>query len=372
MKIIQISFTLSSGGAERFVVDLSNELNKNPDNQLIVLTTLDDSNPANRHYLSSLSSNIKYLNIKSRKSYSIKTLLEIYRIIKKEKPDIVHAHCHCLMIYLPAILYRKCKYIKTLHSLANKCQTFKIEKYINKFYFKYFITPVTISNVCFQSYVNFYKKNNAININNGRSSQQTTSQYSIVKEEIENLKTSNNDKVFIHVARCHPAKNQSLLFNSFIKLAETYNNFQLIIIGNGFENSEFWHYRNYKFIHFLGEKTNVADYLACADFFVLTSIFEGLPLSLLEAMSMKVIPICTPAGGVVDVITDGVNGYLSNSIEIKDFLNTIKRALQGNQEVIKNKVANDYEQNYSMHICAEKYYQLYQNKITIPTKNISK
>ena len=45
--------------------------------------------------------------------------------------------------------------------------------------------------------------------------------------------------------------------------------------------------------------------MSLADYFVLSSDFEGLPLTLIEAMSMGITPICTPAGGVVDVIKDG-------------------------------------------------------------------
>ena len=51
MKILQLSYALSSGGAERFVVDLSNRLAENPQNEVVLLTNDDDRNHKNENYL---------------------------------------------------------------------------------------------------------------------------------------------------------------------------------------------------------------------------------------------------------------------------------------------------------------------------------
>ena len=51
-----------------------------------------------------------------------------------------------------------------------------------------------------------------------------------------------------------------------------------------------------------------AQLLAQADVFVLASYAEGLPYSLLEAMAAGVVPIVTPVGGMLDVLTDGEHG----------------------------------------------------------------
>jgi glycosyltransferase involved in cell wall biosynthesis len=61
---------------------------------------------------------------------------------------------------------------------------------------------------------------------------------------------------------------------------------------------------------FLGFRTDVADLLAAADFFVLPSRAEGLPISLLEAMSHHLPVVCTRVGGNPELVTDGVHGAL--------------------------------------------------------------
>jgi glycosyltransferase involved in cell wall biosynthesis len=63
-------------------------------------------------------------------------------------------------------------------------------------------------------------------------------------------------------------------------------------------------------VRFLGERTDVQQLLAKAQVFVLTSNFEGFPLSTLEAMRAKLPVIATAVGGVGEAVRDGVNGFL--------------------------------------------------------------
>ena len=63
-------------------------------------------------------------------------------------------------------------------------------------------------------------------------------------------------------------------------------------------------------VRFLGLRLDVPDLLGAADFFVLPSLTEGLPLSVLEAMRHGLATIATPVGGIPDLITDGVEGLL--------------------------------------------------------------
>jgi len=63
-------------------------------------------------------------------------------------------------------------------------------------------------------------------------------------------------------------------------------------------------------IDFLGFRSDVARMLAVSDLFILPSYSEGLPVSVLEAMSAKVLVIATNVGGLSELINDGENGYL--------------------------------------------------------------
>ena len=63
-------------------------------------------------------------------------------------------------------------------------------------------------------------------------------------------------------------------------------------------------------VRFLGFRSDVADLLAAADLFVLPSLSEGLPLSILEAMSHGLPIVATDVGGIPELITEGIEGLL--------------------------------------------------------------
>jgi len=61
-----------------------------------------------------------------------------------------------------------------------------------------------------------------------------------------------------------------------------------------------------------GLQTNSGDWFSTMDIFLMTSEFEGLPLALLEAMSCECGVVATRAGGISEVIRDGIEGYLED------------------------------------------------------------
>ena len=64
-------------------------------------------------------------------------------------------------------------------------------------------------------------------------------------------------------------------------------------------------------IECLGDRSDVAELLASADLFVLATRWEGLPLSILEAMRAGLPVVATDVGGVAEAVTEGVTGYLT-------------------------------------------------------------
>lgn len=358
MKILQLTYSLGFGGGERFVVDLSNELSK--DNEVILVQILSNNNKLNAHYLLDVSKRIKYENLESKKGLSLGVLWKVFKIVRKYKPDVVHAHCSLLAIALAAMLYPKAKYFHTLHSLAHRCLDAKWLKPVLKYLYKNKVQPVTISRICQKSYEDLYHLRNGALINNGRSPIETTSEAVHVKAEIDSFKVHSDDKVFLHVARVHPVKNQGLLFETFDRLISEGEHVLLVVIGEGYDKEPFAKYGTHQGIHLLGEKRNVGDYLAASDYFVMSSKMEGLPISLLEAMSLGVIPVSTPAGGVCDVIRNEENGYISSSHTPEDYYRIVKDAIANIGNVSSKEIQNEYKAEYSMVACAQKYFDLYK------------
>lgn len=359
MKILQIIYNLASGGAERFVVDLCNELATKNNNEVHLLTTNDDAIRGNKHYHDLLSEKVVYHNIGAKSGFSLKSIIGVYKAINRIKPDIVHLHSNLVLFFLPAFLCKKTKLIHTLHNVAEKTVTIKQLKPIYKQLYKKRITPITISNVCNESYKEYYGLSNSICINNGRTPVSVTTSYNEIEKEVQGYLRQSDTPVYIHVARYAEQKNQKLLFDTFTRLHDEGEKFLLLVLGANFENSPYMELNKTDYIKILGAKQNVADYLACSDYFVLSSSWEGLPISLLEAMSIGCIPVSTPAGGVVDVIKNGKNGLLCQSFDEEEFYKTVKSTFTNKKSIQKSDIIDDYNKNYTMEVCASKYYKVY-------------
>ena len=361
MKILHLSYSLASGGAERFVVDLCNELAKSSENKVTLVTLVDDNLPGNAHYLPELNDTVEYVCLKAKSGLSLKAIWRLFSFIIERKPDVVHAHCAALLLFLPSIIYRKCKYIHTLHNIAQKNIPFAWMRGIYRCFYRSLVQPVTISGACDTSYIQYYGLTNSICIYNGRSPIVPSLLANIVKEEVESYNNGNECPVFIHVARYGEAKNQQLLINVFEKLADEGKRFLLLILGNRHEHAPYYNKIRSSQIRILGEKYNVGDYLICSDYFVLSSLWEGLPISLLEAMSVGCVPVCTPAGGVADVVKHGTNGFLPPDFSEDSFYRLLNSCLLSHsKEALSVAARKDYADAFSMESCAKRYYDVYE------------
>lgn len=368
MRIIQLVYFLSSGGAERFVVSLSNCLTE-MGHEVEICMLLDDTVEGRLFNKVFLRPEVQLHSMKFSTGFSLKKKKKVEFYIRSRQPDVVHCHLNVIpYIYSLALRDRGIRFVHTLHSVAENAAGSKYQYRLNRFFYKkQIIQPVTISKKCQESYVGFYHLNNAPYIDNGCTAVKPSPNYEKVCIEVENLKHGRDIPVFIHVARYNQLKNQNLLIDVFNALSKECLEFVLLVIGNGFQTEEAMALRNRacQNIHFLGEKNNVSDYLLNADAFCLTSLFEGLPISLLEALSAGVTPICTPVGGIPDVINNGTTGYLSEDVNFPSYLSAIHRFLDCRLD--SNVLKRYFENNFSIQACAEKYLKVYKGNDINPS-----
>ncbi|OVE79800.1 hypothetical protein BVY01_01490 [bacterium I07] len=120
--------------------------------------------------------------------------------------------------------------------------------------------------------------------------------------------------VIINVARLHRQKAQHTLIKAFARVIEKIPEARLMFVGDGPLRSSLEkqtaELNLSQQVRFLGMKRQIQDYLAISDLFVLSSLWEGLPLSLLEAMSVGKPAVCTESDGISEIITSGDDGIL--------------------------------------------------------------
>jgi GalNAc-alpha-(1->4)-GalNAc-alpha-(1->3)-diNAcBac-PP-undecaprenol alpha-1,4-N-acetyl-D-galactosaminyltransferase len=119
----------------------------------------------------------------------------------------------------------------------------------------------------------------------------------------------------IAIGRLDPRKGFDLLLRAFHQIHPQYPDWQLTILGEGSRRSQLEELRSQlqltDCVHLPGAVTNVRDYLAQAELFVMPSRVEGFPMALCEAMVCGLPVLATDClSGPRDIIEDGVNGVL--------------------------------------------------------------
>ena len=366
MKILHISLSLGGGGAERVAVSLCNRFAAKEDDEVVLVSVLDDAGPKNVFYLKDLSPRVRHVNLHCHTGLQMKAFWRVYQTIRQERPDVVHTHFSAVLLLFPALLIPQVHYFHTIHNLAKRIE--EKSGFLKRSVMCYLFTrnrvkPVTISEVCRGSYRETYHVDNDICIPNGSEALTVTQDLPSVTKEIDLLKHQPDTTVFIHVARHHPQKNHGRLFRTFLRLEKEGERFILIVLGDHYDSC-LAELKDSKCIFLLGPKSNVGDYMKQADFFVLSSDYEGLPMTMLEAMSMGVVPISTPAGGVVDVLEDDVTGYLTDSFDDEEFYRRVRQAISEKGRIPRERIRKHYEQHFSMETCAAKYYEAYKTALT--------
>lgn len=364
MKILEIIPQLSQGGAERFVIDLCNELSKEHEVVLIVLHNTDNRS----FFLKELSKNVRLININKQMGMDWNLFFKIAKLIKKEKPNVVHTHLRAILYtILSFTFFPKIKFIHTIHSDAEKEAGGCISKWCRKYAFGLKrVHPVTISEESQRSFEKFYHLPSTL-IYNGRPSYDINTNISAVLQELNKVKTNKDARIIVNIARIQPPKNQLSLAKAIINLNKQNYAIELAIIGEK-ANKQITNdivALNSPYVHLLDIRTNPRDYMRAADAFCLSSIYEGMPITLIECFSVGAVPLCTPVGGIVNMIQDGENGLLAKGSTPQDIETMLKKFLQlPNSEIerIKTSSLNTFKR-FDMNQCAKNYISLFNQLI---------
>ena len=148
-------------------------------------------------------------------------------------------------------------------------------------------------------------------------------------------------KKIVNVGRLVEAKNQELLINSFYRVNREFPEYTLHIYGDGvlFDDLK----KQIKklgindFVFLEGNVAKIHEAISDAEFFVLSSNYEGLSNALLEAMMMGIPCISTNCAGSDEYIIDGISGYLV-PVDDEDLLyNAMKNMI--NNEALRREIS---------------------------------
>lgn len=362
MKILHLTLDFGDGGAEKFIVYLSNK--QEIEGNDVSVCSFWDIRPKD-YFQNQLNPQIKFHTLNKRRGLDIRIFYKLYHLLKKCDPDVIHTHRTTLNYLLPLLLLKKRKVIHTIHNDAFKETKQYFLRKIKAFFFNLkIVTPVTISNESRESFRQAYNLDSRI-IFNGIPHITKTTEISIVSNYIKKIKPTPDTQVILNIGRFSHQKNQKLLIQVINQLISEGWDLLLIMIGRDIEH--FWELQNYQNdrIHFLGSKDNATDYLFFSDAFCLSSIYEGMPISLIEAFATQCIPIVTPAGGMKDMIKNKNNGYIASSISFDGLYEAFRLFLLDSNNIkneIKRNCLVEFSNIYHIDIVYNNYMTLYNEK----------
>lgn len=350
---------MSLGGVEAMICNLANEMVKTEEVSVCSIFKPKEDDV----FWNKLSSKICRLSIgKLKPGFSIVEIFKIYTLIKAKKFDVVNIHGY-FYYYMFTIffLHNKVKFFYTVHSDAKKENIgwdtiFFIWK---KLFFKLkWLKPITISETSKKSFSYLYGLDSKL-IYNGISKPKMAD-----IDVLKQYRITSKTKLFIHAGRISPEKNQIILCKAFKAIIERGDDVVLLIAGN-IQSAEIFNiiekYLSDRIIY-IGERNDIPQLMSLCEAMCLPSLWEGLPVTLLEALSVGCIPICTPVGGIPDVITNGINGVLSLNTSEKDYyeaLNCFLALSDESRTIIKENCVKSFD-NFDITKCTQDYLSYYK------------
>lgn len=362
MKILHIHPSMSGGGIEAMICGLVNEMAKVHD---VTLCTIFEPKKEDV-FEKKLSSSVHRISLgKKIPGFSIKEVFNIYRCIRDGHYDVVHIHgffyYYALAVYL---LHKRVKFVYTIHSDAYRESAIWDRRFmlLKRQAFKMgYIHPITISKESKRSFSEFYGFDSTL-IYNGIPDYT----YDTKVCKLTAYRFTDKTRVFLHPGRITEAKNQIVLVKTFNRLISE-DDVVLLIAGQK-QDMQIWSelepYLNERIIY-LGERSDVRDLLAESDAFCLPSIWEGMPVTLLEALSVGCIPICSPVGGIPEVITNGENGFLSSDSSEEAYYKALKSFVFCTDIEIKDmkqKCLKTFDK-FRISEVVKKYIEVYKSKV---------
>jgi len=316
-KLLFVISSLVGHGAERVVVDLINNLDRNKHDVLLVI--LEEILDLKKD----LNSSVKIVCLEKRSRWEFfKMILKLRGIIRDYEPVVVISHLHYTNIVTglaSMLLKRKFRLILCEHSYPRKYLPKTRLRYIRRWLmtitYRKADRIVTVSksikraleedyNIQPKSIISIY---NPIPLEEIRDKSHKELEHTFFKDK--------NAQVIISAGRLVELKRFDNLLRAFAIVRTKHNVARLIILGKGDLRNELEVLSSNlnidKWVDFVGYQSNPFAWISKADIFVLSSDYEGLPMVLLETMACGTPIVSTDCpSGPSEIITEGKDGTL--------------------------------------------------------------
>jgi glycosyltransferase involved in cell wall biosynthesis len=291
----------------------------------------------------------------------------LHRVLSESRPDIVHTHIQVLRYALPSMLVLKhASLLHTVHNMAER-EVEPRARWIQRYAFNHGVVPVPVAETVAVSLKRLYGIQQCRVIPNCIPVDYYACPQTPRREWRAREGFGDQDVLFVCVARFAAQKNHTLLLSAFAQGPASDPNAHLILIGEGPLREQLEDQAKDlglgSQVRFLGLRADIPDALGAMDVFVLSSDWEGNPLSVIEAMASGLPIVSTAVGGVPDLFESGKEGFLVQPGDVQGFSNSMAY-LSRNREVrlsVGMAAARRARENYDVSVMVQAYEELYED-----------
>jgi len=311
IRVLHIVPTLNPGGAERVAVHIVTRLNPRRYEGAVVSLGRREECDLDR-LLEEAGVEVQYLG--KPPGFDYRMYYRLHRALRDHRPDVVHTHMQVLRYALPSmLLLKRASLLHTIHNLAER-DVEPRARFIQRYAFNHGVVPIGVATEVALSVERLFGIQECRVISNGIPTDRYARPQISRKEWRAREGFGDDDVLFVCVARFAPQKNHALLLKAFAQGPASDPNAHLVLVGEGVLRQQLEGQAKSlglsRQVHFLGLRTDIPDVLGAMDVFVLSSDYEGNPLSVMEAMASGLPIVSTAAGGVPDLFENGKEDFL--------------------------------------------------------------
>lgn len=298
--------------------------------------------------------------------------LKLARLLRKERPDILHTHNTHPMIdgTLAGKMARVPIIVHTDHarSFPDRTKYMVIENILSRFVHRI----VAVSEFSKQQLVHFekIKPEKIAVIANGVNFARRQYDRSVLKRAFG---VAGASPIIGAVSRLTEQKGTKYLIAAMPAILRAYPGAVLMVVGDGVLRHDLeeqvQELQIESNVRFYGYQKEVEKYIQAMDLLVSPSIWEGMPLGILEVMQCGKPIVATRVGGVPEVVDDGVTGILTDSKSPQELADAVIEMVgrEGFIQMAGDAAITRYRENFTEEIMLAKYERLYMDLLARTT-----